>query len=154
VVLDVIHRYKYQRAVWFEAFLADLLIQQAQPDLAHDRWDCLAPVPLFPVREREREFNQADRLAQRLGKATGLPVRSDLLRRTRPTQTQALLNRDERPLNVAGAFSTRPNIKLHGERIVLIDDVLTTGSTTNACAHALREAGANEVAVWTVARGV
>jgi competence protein ComFC len=154
VVLDVIHRYKYQRAVWFENFLANLLIQQAKGMLSPQGWDCLTPVPLYPARRREREFNQAERLARHLSLATNIPLRDPLLRRTRPTRVQAMLDRVDRPVNVEGAFAASPGANLDGERVVLVDDVLTTGSTTSACARALLQAGASQVCVWTVARGV
>lgn len=154
IALDVIHRYKYQRAVWFEDFLADLLVRQAKPSLSSDDWDCLTAVPLFSARRREREFNQAERLAHHLSLATGIPLRTNLLQRTRPTEVQALLNRAERALNVKGAFAVVPGAECDGERIVLVDDVMTTGSTTNSCAQSLTAAGANRVAVWTVARGI
>jgi ComF family protein len=153
LVLDVIHRYKYGRSVWFEPFLADLLAQAAGPELAQGGWDCLVPVPLFPVREREREFNQSARLAARLGAATGLPVRRGVVQRRRPTQTQTQLSREERAANMRGAFAPAGARRLQGERVVLVDDVLTTGATTSACARALKAAGASEVCVWTVARG-
>src|SRR5512136_2278467 len=68
-VLEAIHRYKYQRALWFEPFLADLLIRAAGPALAEQRPDMIVPVPLHPTKEREREFNQAEHLARRLGAA-------------------------------------------------------------------------------------
>lgn len=154
VLLDVIHRYKYYRAFWFEPFLAQLLITQAAPVLATQQWDWLVPVPLHPLKQREREFNQAERLAIRLGRATGLPVNARWLRRNRPTLTQTRLSREERLQNVQSAFEVRPKTKLDGDRIVLIDDVFTTGATTNACAAALVKAGAGEVCVWTVARGI
>ena len=154
MVLDVIHRYKYRRALWFEPFLADLLIRQAVPVLQCEKWDLLIPVPLHPLKKREREFNQAERLACRLGAASGIPVNSRLIQRVAPTRTQALLTRAERAANVRGAFAARPGCRLNGERVILLDDVLTTGATTSACARALREAGAGEVAVWTVARGL
>ena len=153
-VLEVIHRYKYQRALWFEPFLADLLVRQAAPELAKQKWDCIVPVPLHPGKRRQREFNQAERLARRLSRATGLPVNSGWLRRTVPTRTQTLLTRPERLANVCHAFALRPNARADGQRIVLLDDVFTTGATTSACASALRQAGAAEVCVWTVARGI
>jgi len=153
-VLEVIHRYKYQRALWFEPFLAELLVQVAGPVLEGLKPDMLVPVPLYPTKEREREFNQADQLAKRLGAATQIPVNKRLLRRVVPTRTQTHLSREERLANVRNAFALRKGQGLNGERIVLVDDVLTTGATTGACARVLRAAGAGQVCVWTVARGV
>jgi len=152
-VLEVIHRYKYQRALWFEPFLADLLIQRAAPDLRQEPWDAIIPVPLHPSKLREREFNQAERLARRLSVATGIPLRRRLLRRVVATPTQTRLSRDERLANVRRAFALRGDQWFNGERFVLVDDVLTTGATTNACAQVLRTAGAGDVCVWTVGRG-
>ncbi|MHC1762755.1 MAG: ComF family protein [Verrucomicrobiia bacterium] len=154
LVLEVIHRYKYHRALWFEPFLAGLLIGQALPALAASQWDCIVPVPLHPVKKREREFNQAERLARRLGAATGIPVEFSMLKRTTPTRTQTQLSRGERIANVSKAFQIRRGRKLKGERIILVDDVFTTGATTNACAKVLRKNGSGEVCVWTVARGL
>ncbi|MEY4385292.1 MAG: hypothetical protein RLY20_575 [Verrucomicrobiota bacterium] len=154
VVLEVIHRYKYNRALWFEAFLGDLLTTAAAPELKNANWDYIVPVPLHPTKEREREFNQARRLAHWLSRETGIPVNDRLLERTQSTRTQTLLTRAERAVNVHRAFAARPGAKLNGERIVLVDDVLTTGATTNACARALKAVGAGEICVWTVARGI
>jgi len=153
-VLEVIHRYKYQRALWFEPFLAELLIRAAVPVLDQQKPSMIVPVPLHPTKQREREFNQADRLARRLGLAMRIPVNKRLLRRVVPTRTQTQLSRQERLANVRNAFAMRGGRRLNGERIVLVDDVLTTGATTSACARVLRAAGAGEVCVWTVARGV
>jgi ComF family protein len=153
-VLDVIHRYKYNRAFWFERFLAEFLINQAKPHLNAEQWHFIVPVPLYPAKLREREFNQAERLAHRLSRETNIPVNNRLLRRVLPTRTQTLLTRAQRIANVRKAFAMRPNQRLNGERIVLVDDVLTTGATTSACAKVLLAAGASEVCVWTVARGI
>jgi ComF family protein len=153
-VLETIHRYKYQRALWFEPFLADLLIRAAGPVLDQQKPSLIVPVPLYPTKQREREFNQAERLARRLGAAMQIPVNKRLLRRVLPTRTQTQLNRQERLANVRNAFAMRGGQRLNGERIVLVDDVFTTGATTSACARVLRTAGAGEVCVWTVARGV
>jgi len=153
-VLEVIHRYKYNHALWFEPFLADLLIRAATAELIADDWDAIVPVPLHPTKEREREFNQAERLAQRLSTSLGIPCQRRWLKRVTPTRTQTLLTRIERAANVRRAFAAPSKLKLNGERIVLIDDVFTTGATTSACARALLQAGAGTVCVWTVARGI
>ena len=154
VTLEVIHRFKYSRALWFEPFLVDLLLRAAVPALQNEKWDLVVPVPLHPTKEREREFNQAGRIATGLARALKLPVRTHLVRRTLLTRTQTQLTRAERAENVRRAFTAGRGGKLSGERVILVDDVLTTGSTTNACARVLRAAGAGEVCVWTVARGI
>ena len=114
----------------------------------------IVPVPLHPLKKREREFNQAERLAARLGEATQVPVITRELLRVEPTRTQTLLTREQRATNVRRAFAVRVGCQLEGRRVILVDDVLTTGATTSACARALRIAGAREVQVWTVARGL
>lgn len=114
--------------------------------------DGIVPVPLHPSRERRRGYNQASLLASRAGALTGTPT-LDLLRRLRPTEHQVGLGGVERLRNVAGAFAVRPEVALPaGLRVILVDDVLTTGSTVGACAAALRSAGAAEVWVATLAR--
>jgi ComF family protein len=152
-VLEVIHRYKYKRAMWFEPLLAEWLISRAKPELLPTDWDWLVPVPLHRTKQREREFNQAERLAKRLSEAIGIPVNQRWLRRVLPTRTQTLLSREERMANVQNAFALKRSEGLKDQRLVLIDDVLTTGATTSACARALQAGGAADVCVWTVARG-
>ena len=152
-VLEAIHRYKYGRQMWFENFLAGLLLNRALLSLNASEWDLIIPVPLHPLKEREREFNQAERIGRRLSAATGIQLERNLLKRVRPTRTQTLLSRSERVQNVRQAFAMKKGASLQGRRCLLVDDVFTTGSTASACAGVLREAGAEGVAVWTVARG-
>jgi competence protein ComFC len=153
IVLEIIHRYKYNRALWFEPFLARLLLSQALPSLQQEQWNMIVPVPLHSLKRREREFNQAERLARHLSDAAQIPLRCDLLDRVQPTRTQTRLTRSERQENVRKAFALRRRTRLNGERVVLVDDVFTTGATTSACAKVLRDNGAGEVCVWAVARG-
>jgi ComF family protein len=154
VVLETVHRYKYHRHLWFENFLAGLFLREAVPGLRGENRDLIVPVPLHPLKQREREFNQAERLAVHLADALRLPLNTKLLRRVTPTGTQTLLTRQERAANMRGAFAVRRGARLDGKRVVLVDDVFTTGATTNACAWTLLGAGADDVCVWTVARGL
>jgi len=153
IMMEVMHRYKYNQALWFERFLANCLVEQAVPELRKEPWDIIVPVPLHPRKEKEREFNQAERLARQLSRASGIPMSKRILRRVEPTRTQTRLSRKERLENVRKAFALFPGTHLNGQRIVLIDDVFTTGATSSSCAKVLRDAGAADVCVWTVARG-
>jgi competence protein ComFC len=153
-ILQVVHQYKYGGGIWFEPFLAKLLIDAARPHLRAEKPDVIVPVPLHPVKLREREFNQAARLARLLAKACEIPLNETALRRVQFTQTQTLLSKQRRGENVRRAFAANPAFPLRGARVILVDDVLTTGSTTSSCASALLKAGVREVSVWTVARGL
>jgi ComF family protein len=152
-MLDVVHKYKYGRWMWFEKFLGGLLVQAAATELGKERWNMIVPVPLHSLKKREREFNQADRLAKYLSRAIGVPMNTAILKRVAPTQSQTRLTRVERTENVKKAFALRAPVDLKGMKIILIDDILTTGATTSACAGILRKAGAEKIQVWTVARG-
>jgi ComF family protein len=151
-VLDVIHRYKYDRQMWFEEFLMELFLQGASGWFREHEVDWLLPIPLFGVKERERGFNQAERLARRLGAGVNVPVDIRLLRRVLPTPSQTRLSRQQRAENMRNAFQLRHTEGIKGATFVLIDDVFTTGATTSACAKLLMKAGAQKVTVWTVAR--
>jgi ComF family protein len=116
--------------------------------------DFIASVPLHRLRLFSRRFNQSALLAQELGRQTGLPVHVDLLTRTRRTALQKGKNPRERRRNVRGAFAVRPacDAPLKGAHILLVDDVMTTGATVDACSKTLKKAGAARVDVVTVAR--
>lgn len=116
--------------------------------------DLIAPVPLHRWRLLRRQYNQAALLAQAIGRAERVPVIPDLLIRQRATASQGGLGRRQRRRNVAGAFAVRPGAKtlIAGKRVLLIDDVLTTGATLDSCARTLRRAGAAAVDCLTLAR--
>ena len=116
--------------------------------------DAVTPVPLHRRRLFSRRFNQSALLAREIAHLTGLAFEPDLLIRTRNTVSQITLTPLNRFENVRGAFSVRPERAVEGRRIVLIDDVMTTGATVKACARTLKQAGAATVAVLTLARVV
>lgn len=114
----------------------------------------LVPVPLAAVKERARGFNQAERLARAVARRWGLPVWADVLRRTRATPSQTRLTPGERLANVHGAFLAEAGHadRLRGRHLILVDDVLTTGATLNACASVLFAAGARTLSYLTFGR--
>lgn len=116
--------------------------------------EVVTPVPLHRWRLFTRRYNQSGLLAREIARDWGLEFSPDLLRRTRHTPSQAGLKRDQRFLNVRGAFKLRQGRAVEGRRVVLVDDVMTTGATVNACARALKQAGAETVDVLTLARVV
>jgi competence protein ComFC len=155
VLMEMIHKYKYNKALWVEPFLAQLLNQIAVPVIQAEGWDLIIPVPLYRRREAEREFNQAERLGKALSKGAGVPFAGGILERRTDTRTQTRLSRSERAENVRRAFALKGHASaIKDRRIVLVDDVLTTGATANAAARVLRRHGAAEVCAWTLARGL
>lgn len=147
-----LHRYKYQPEASLARPLAGILLARCPlPVYAYDR---IVPVPLHPKRLRWRGFNQALLLARPLSKHTGTPIDAHSLRRLRATRPQVELTGAERRNNVARAFVvTRPRA-IRGRRILLVDDVYTTGSTVEECSRALLAAGARVVDVLVLARAV
>ena len=116
--------------------------------------DAIVPVPLHWTRLFARRYNQAAVLAHALAAPSGPPIRTDWLRRRRATPSQGRSGRAQRRRNVAGAFALKAGVSVADLRILLVDDVLTTGSTAAECARALVKAGARTVDVLTVARTV
>ena len=115
------------------------------------RVDALIPVPLHPARLRQRGFNQSLLLAKHTGDLLGIEAKEALIR-TRRTDAQVNLGSEQRTINVAGAFAVQSGMRVAGLSVILIDDVITTGSTLSACAEALIRAGATSVKAATLAR--
>jgi ComF family protein len=142
-------RLKYGRKV----ALARTMSRYMQPLVGELSSEALfVPVPLHRSRLWRRGFNQSAIVAKELSRRTGVPVALDALRRTRPTPPLKGLNMRQRRRTVAGAFRAERVAELRGRIVVLIDDVLTTGSTANACARALKRAGASRVDLISWAR--
>ena len=141
----LIHRFKYDG----ERHLGSYLAMQLQA-LGDCRAFLLLPVPSHPKRRRERGFSQTEDLARCLAQQNRAKLARHALQRTRNTPSQARLNAQERRSNVKNAFAARPE-HVRGQHILLIEDIVSTGSTLQSCAAALRQAGAQSVTAWALA---
>jgi ComF family protein len=150
---NVMREFKYRKSLWVRRDLAGLLAACADAHYDPEQVDAVCFVPLYPAREREREYNQAGLLARALARRMGKPLLGRCLARIRPTPSQTNLTARARATNVAGAFRARWTRRLKGRRVLLVDDVMTTGATVSECARVLKEGGAVAVYVVTVARG-
>ncbi len=152
IVREIIHEFKYARQMHLRHLVARWLRAALDDERVRDvSFDLIVPVPLHPARQRERGFNQATLLAELLSADISLPSRP-VLERIRYTTTQTALDRSERMENLHNAFRLRKNANVRGLRVLLIDDVLTTGSTLSECARVLKRAGAISVHAATAAR--
>lgn len=150
LVRKLVHQFKYAKQRHLRYPVAEWLRETLHdPRLRGRTFDAIVPVPLHPA--RERGFNQAALLAELLAASTAVPLRS-VLERTRYTTTQTAYDRAERMENLHGAFRLRKNQDVRDLRVLLIDDVLTTGSTLSECARVLKGAGAISVHAATAAR--
>jgi len=146
---EAIHRLKYSNSQDLAAPLGEMMASYWQD--VHLPADVIVPVPLHARRLRERGYNQAALLARELGKGVGLPVLENALIRVRETSPQVDLNAEDRKENVRGAFHCFDD-RLAGNRVLLGDDVYTTGATLEACSLALKQRGVRPVWALTLAR--
>ncbi|WP_136524472.1 ComF family protein [Geomonas ferrireducens] len=153
-VRELIHRFKYRDRPHLSEPLGLLAFPRLEIFLQDFAPECVVPVPLHRKRLRQRGYNQSQLIAEVLARTLGAPQQVGNLCRWRWTEPQTGLDAGDRVTNVRGAFGVRDPENLAGKRVLLVDDVLTTGSTMRACVDALREAEVAAVAAVTVARGL
>ena len=151
---ELIHRFKYGNRVHLCQPLGLMAAASLAPFCSTAAPDLIVPVPLHRKRLRQRGFNQSQLIGQVLAKKWRVPLEIGNLRRVRWTEPQTSLDARDRVSNVKGAFAVKDSRRLEGKRVLLVDDVLTTGSTMRACAESLREAGVAAIFAVTVARGI
>ncbi len=152
-VQELLRAFKYRGALWLRPDLTHILESCARNEVDWESVDVVTAVPLFWRRRLARGYNQAALLAGDLARRLGRPFEGRILRRVRSTDTQTHLTARERATNVEGAFQVRRPARIEQRRVLLVDDVMTTGATVNECARVLMKAGAGRVDVVTVARG-
>ncbi len=152
LIAEIISRFKFGGVASLARPLGILLAEYRDPEFPFSGIDLLIPVPLHTRRLRERGFNQSLLLAREVSRRRSIPLNFAALRRSRQTQPQTQLSGPQRQKNVRGAFEVRSAGAVADKRILLIDDVFTTGATVQECAKALLDAGAKSVDVLTLAR--
>jgi ComF family protein len=150
---NIIHALKYQQGAYLMYELALHMSECVKSHFAGVPFDAVVCVPLFSKRQRERGYNQATLLASGLADALKLDFAPTALLRLRDTKTQTDLNAGSRATNVKGAFGVRLPSWVDGRRLLLVDDVMTTGATIRECAKVLKDTSAASVHVVTLGRG-
>jgi ComF family protein len=153
ILRELVHAFKYSGALWLQHDLADLLQGCLAAHFQAAAVDVVVPVPLHPVRQRERTYNQAVLLAEELGRRIDRRCDGRALTRTRATETQTQFDAARRRGNILGAFSVARPEWVRERRVLLVDDVMTTGATLSECARVLKKAGARSVWAVALARG-
>ena len=149
----LVRRFKFSRSLACGAVLADELGRAVARAGPHQAWpDVIVPVPLHRSRHAQRTYNQSELLARHLGRRFTLPVDARLLHRVRKTAAQTGLDARSRRRNTRGAFHCRYRRAEGVQHAALVDDVMTTGATLEACTRELRRAGIGEISVWIAAR--
>jgi ComF family protein len=150
---ECIHLFKYEGRVEMAKALGSFMDEFARRELREWEIDAVVPVPLHRAKRRVRGFNQALLLAREIGRHMDVDVRGGVLRRVRRGESQSTLKRAERMKNIRGVFSLVNRDAVRGLRLLLVDDVFTTGATAEECVKVLLEGGAKRVDVFTAARG-
>jgi ComF family protein len=151
-MIEVISRFKFLGVARLAKPLGTLLAEYRDAAFSFSEYDLLLSVPLHPQRLRQRGFNQSLLLARRIARIHSLAIDATALQRVRHTQPQTELSGPERKANIRHAFAVKKRAKVCEKRILLIDDVFTTGATVQECAKILLKAGAKQVDVLTLAR--
>jgi predicted amidophosphoribosyltransferase len=177
VLKEAIHLFKYSRNIYTGEHLAGFALEAFKKKFSPKELDLIIPVPLHQSRLRWREFNQAVIISEKIGKSFDIPIVCDLLIRKKRTKSQTNLTVEERMINIKDAFKVKQKtktsyalswistklgfkkdnkiqIRLKGKRVLLVDDVLTTGITTDECAKVLKDNNVDYVGVVTVAKTV
>ncbi len=150
-VRHLIHSLKYENDFRAGIFLGEKITEFHGAEIETFRPDYIVPIPLHPLKKAERGYNQSFYIAKGVAKNLNVPVLNNVLRRKKYTETQTRLSYEERKRNITDAFAVRHKKRITGKRIILVDDVSTTGATSDEAAAALKNAGAEKIMLVTAA---
>lgn len=146
---SLLHQFKYHHGIYLNSFLSSLMLQSLK--IIPKASQCLIPVPMHAKKLKQRGFNQAALLAKNLAHCLKIPYNLTSCQKIINTQPQAGLNGEQRQKNLKGAFDSKP---IPFEHVILVDDLLTTGSTANEIALSLKNSGVQRVDIWCCARAI
>lgn len=144
-IQHLIHSLKYDKKFLSGIYLGQLITRIFYKEIKAWDADIIIPVPLHKLKKLDRGYNQSEFIAKGISKALLIPVKPKLIKRVRHTETQTHLNHLERIENVRNAFKVKNKKFLEGKRVILVDDVVTTGSTVNECAKVIKDAGSEKI---------
>lgn len=151
---ELIHRYKFDGQKHLERFFSSMMLSFIRTYLKDGNYEVIAAIPMDRTKKQKRGFNQSELISARLAKALRIPETSGALRRTGARLSQSLLTKKERKTNAQDSFEIVNQKPFNSKKLLLIDDILTTGHTASECAKALKKAGAQCVEVLACARGL
>ncbi len=151
-LLDAANRLKYQNDIMIGEKMATLMAAHIYDSFSISDYSVIIPVPLHPIKLRKRGFNQSLVLARQISKIFSIPVDFLSLKKTTNTKPQVGLTKYNRKINVRNSFAINDTNTIKGKKVLLIDDVYTTGSTIRECSRTLRKHGAHDIGVLTLAR--
>lgn len=151
VLQNIIHQFKYKGRKDLAVFMGNRMGEMLIDSVYFEEMDCIVPVPLYDLKEKKRGYNQAELLGRGIGEFLSVPVITDAVKRSFQTNTQTRLDRQDRWQNVKTAFKVEKPEKLEGRHILLVDDVITTGATIEACAEALAVISGTRFSMVTLA---
>ena len=144
-------RFKFSNKPSYYRGFGKLLALKIQNTIQFDRIDLIVPVPLHKNRQRKRGYNQSELIAKYTANQLGIPLKNNVLIKISESKSQSTLSRNERLLNVQGSFNAVNTEAVNNKNILIVDDIITTGSTVNQCSKALKEAGAISVIAGAIA---
>lgn len=152
LVRKLILRYKFSNKAYLNHFFANRIAQNEQNTRLLKEYDMIIPVPMHKKKMQKRGYNQTELVANELEKSLGIPMRKDILSKVVNTTTQSKLGGKARQSNIQHAFFIKNDVEVENKKIILLDDIYTTGATSEECSRVLKEAGAKEILVLVLAK--
>lgn len=152
IVRDKIIKYKFNENSYLYKTFAKIIIKNKKVYRFLKLYDIIISVPMHKLKKAVRGYNQSELLAKELAKQLGLELKDNVLIKQKNTNVQSTLTKTQRRNNVKNAFVVKDTEKVKNKRVILIDDIYTTGSTVNECSQVLKKAGAKEICVVTIAK--